>query len=393
MSSSAPAAPGSAKSPLAILFLTVFIDLLGFGLVIPTLPIYARTFHASDTQVTMLAASYSLAQLVFAPIWGRISDRIGRRPVLAMTACGAVIAYCIFGLAGSLWLLYASRIFAGICGGNLSTAQAYIADVTTPATRHRGMAIIGAAFGLGFTVGPAVGGLAAHYLGTRSPYFIAAGLASANALWILWRLPEPARHTARPRRGFSSYADALTLRPFAYYLLVFFLVTYAFSHIEQAFVLFTTDTLKFTERDNGLSFMLIGLVLTIMQGLVVRKLRWGPLPMIVAGAFIAAIGAGIIPLASVWWHILPACVLTAVGNSFYQPSLATALSLAAPTDRQGEMLGVSQSASALARVVGAASAGLLYEHLTHAAPFVMAATVLALAALLILPRVRRPVAA
>lgn len=391
----APRMSVPAKSPLPILFLTVFVDLLGFGLVIPTLPLYAKSFGASPTVITLLSASFSLMQLICAPLWGRLSDRVGRRPVLALTAFGAAIAYVIFGLGTALWVLFVARAAAGAFGGSISAAQAYIADVTTPETRGRGMAVIGAAFGLGFTIGPALGGLAAHGFGPTAPYFIAAGLALVNGVWILAALPEPARHAHRPPRGLASYADALRTPRLAFYILIFFFVTYAFAHVESAFVLFTADRLGFGERENGLSFMLIGLTLTVMQGGVVRPLiaRHGPVRLIVVGTIICAVGTALTPAAASWWHVIPICVLTACGNALYTPSLTTALSLATPGDRQGEMLGVAQSASALGRVVGPASAGLLFQYAGPAWPFVLSAAVLFVIGLVIAPRAKTDQAA
>ncbi len=371
------------KSPLAVLFLTVFVDLLGFGILIPILPSYAKSFGASATMIGLLGAIYSLAQMLFAPVWGRVSDRVGRRPVILVTAAGACVSYLVFGFAEALWLLFVARAFAGACGANISTAQAYVADVTTPADRARGMGMIGAALGLGFTLGPAIGGLAAHWGGKHAPFFVAAGLAAVNFVWAYVALPEPERHSERARRGLSSYADALRVRELAFFIFVYLLVTFAFSHIETAYVLFNHDELGFGERENGLMFTLIGVIMVIMQMSTVRPLtaRYGSKRLIVAGTAICATGALLMPFATVWWHLLPATVLIAVGNALFSPSLSAVISVAAPADRQGEMLGVSQSAGAIGRIGGPSSGGLLYDHAGHAWPFWVCAALLYLGAL------------
>ena len=376
------------KSPLGVLFLTVFVDLLGFGILIPILPSYAKSFGASATEIGLLSAIYSLTQMAFAPVWGRLSDRVGRRPIIILTALGGAVAYVVFGFATSLWLLFVARGFAGICGANIATAQAYVADVTTPETRARGMGMIGAALGLGFTVGPAVGGLAAHWGGRHMPFFVAAGLSLANAVWAYVALPEPERHAGRPPRGLASYADALRMPQLGFFIGMFLLVTFAFSNIETAYVLYTHDEMGFSERDNGLMFTLIGVVLVIMQASVVRPLtrRYGSPRLIIAGTALTALGSALLMLAQVWWQLLPPTVIIAAGTALYSPSLSTVISVSAPAERQGEMLGVSQSAGAIARVAGPSSAGAIYQYAGHAWPFYTCTLLLGLASLAIASR-------
>jgi DHA1 family tetracycline resistance protein-like MFS transporter len=368
------------KSPLPILFLTVFVDLVGFGLMLPILPKYAQDFGASATQIGLLNAIYSLMQFGFAPVWGRVSDRVGRRPIIVMTALGGAIAYVICGLAGSLWLLFVARGFAGICGANISTAQAYVADVTTKETRARGMGMIGAALGLGFTVGPAIGGIARGW-GPHAPFFVAAGLSLANAAWAAIALPEPERHASRPARGLRTFADALRTPRLSFYVLLFLLVTYAFSNIETAYVLFTKDRFGFDEKLNGYMFTMIGVVLVIMQAGLVRPLtrRFGSERLIAAGALITASGAALLVGTFAPWHILVPTAIIAAGTALYSPSLSAVISISAPPERQGEFLGVSQSAGAIGRIAGPSLAGVIYEHAGHIWPFVTCAILLALA--------------
>jgi MFS transporter, DHA1 family, tetracycline resistance protein len=368
------------KNPLAVIFLTVFIDLLGFGILIPLMPTYAQSYGASGTEVGLLAASFSFMQLVFAPVWGRLSDRVGRRPVLMLTALGTSAAYVVFGLADSLWLLFVARAFAGACGGSIATAQAYIADVTTPENRGRGMAIIGAGFGLGFTLGPALAVLA-DSLGPRAPFFVAAGLALINTVWIAIALPEPARHEGATRRGIGSYADALRIPTLLFFIGLFLLTTYAFSNIESSFALLTNHELGFTERDNGLAFTYIGLTITFMQLVVVRRLarKVRPVAMMMAGTACMAVGAAAMPLAQVWWHLAVPLTLLSAGNALYSPSMMGAISTSAPVDRQGEMLGVAQSFGAVGRIAGPAGGGVLFDYVGHAAPFYAAGVLMLLA--------------
>lgn len=371
----------ASRRPLAVLFLTVFVDLLGFGIVIPILPTYADRYGASALAVGLLGTTYSAMQLLFAPLWGRLSDRVGRRPVIVATALGSAVAYSLFGLGDELWLLFVARAAGGICGANISTAQAYIADVTAPEDRARGMAIVGAGFGLGFTFGPALGGLAAHWGGVHAPFFLAAGLALVNALSAALFLPEPPRHARRETpRGFVSWADAFRIRRLAFFMIIFLCVTFAFANIEATFALFNHEELGFGERENAYAFTFIGLVLTLMQAGATRPLtrRFGELRMIIAGTLLVGASAALIPTVSTWWHLALPCALLATGNALYSPSLMATISQSAPADRQGEMLGVSQSLGALGRILGPAFGGFLFDTSGHAAPYIAAACIMAL---------------
>jgi DHA1 family tetracycline resistance protein-like MFS transporter len=377
------------KSPLAILFLTVFIDLLGFGILLPLLPTYARTLGASDFAVGLLFTTFSLAQFAFAPIWGRISDRMGRRPILIATSIGSAIAFTVFGLADSLWLLFVARAFAGACGASISTAQAYIADVTAPEERARGMALLGAGFGLGFTVGPALAGVTAHFLGVRAPFFLAAGLALANSMWTTFALPEPSKHVESRAAGLRSLADAFRIRALAFYLSVFFVVVYAFSHVEATFILWNHDELGFSEFENGLIFTWIGVVLTCVQAFGTRMLvnRLGEVRLIALGTFLMAGSSLLLPLIEhAGWHLVVIAAFMAAGNAFNTPSITSAISRSAPVERQGEMLGVAQSVGALARIAGPAAATFLYGHVGHSWPYLTTAALAFLASCAVIAR-------
>jgi DHA1 family tetracycline resistance protein-like MFS transporter len=359
--------------------MTVFLDLLGFGIVIPILPTYAERYGATGLAVGLLGTTYSAMQLVFSPFWGRLSDRVGRRPVLLASAAAGGVAYVVFGLADSLAMLFVARAIGGACAANISTAQAYIADVTTPENRARGMAIIGAGFGLGFTFGPALGGLGSHFLGDRAPFFIAAGLTVVNVVWMLVALAEPTEHRVTRRRDLRSYADAFRTPSLAFYLVAFMVLTFAFSNIESTFALFNHARLGFQERGNGYVFMYIGIVLTVVQGVGTRRLvaRFGERRLIGAGTALQAAGAAILPFVHSIPVLLAGTTLIACGNALTSPSMMSTISRAAPADRQGETLGVAQSMGAFGRILGPAAGGYLFDlSRSRSLPYVCAAALL-----------------
>src|SRR5438132_6272762 len=253
------------RSPLLVIFITVFIDLVGFGIVIPVLPYYAEgtKFGATPSQVGLLFASYSIMQLVFAPVLGRLSDKYGRRPLLLTSLLGTALGFLILGFATTLWMLFLGRIIDGITGGNISTAQAYIADSTTKEDRAKGMGLVGAAFGLGFVFGPAIGGVLSHW-GIGVPFFFAAGLAFANAILLYFTLPEtvtpdhPARVSAASGRGLKHLIDSLKRPQLGFVLTIYFLSIVAFSIMTAVFSLFMMFRLCYDAFDNGWIFAYVG---------------------------------------------------------------------------------------------------------------------------------------
>src|SRR5215210_569596 len=275
------------RSPLLVIFVTVFIDLVGFGIVIPVLPFYVvgTQFDASPRMVGLLFASYSVMQLIFTPVLGRLSDRYGRRPVLFFSLLGTSAGFLILGFATALWMLFAGRIIDGISGGNISTAQAYIADVTTPEERAKGMGLIGAAFGLGFIFGPAIGGILSRW-GIGVPFLFAAGLAFANAVLLYFTLPEtvtpdhPARVSAAGG-GWSQITASLKQPKLAFVLLIFFLFVVAFSIMTASFALYTMYRFGFDAQHNGYLFGFIGVIGVLIQGVLIGRLvkRWGETPL------------------------------------------------------------------------------------------------------------------
>src|SRR5687767_14432969 len=273
-----PAAPKSfIKSPLFVIFVTIFIDLIGFGIAIPVLPAFAKEeFGASPFTIGLLIASYSIMQFVSTPFLGGLSDKYGRRPILFLSLLGTSAAALMTGLSTTLWLLFISRIFDGITGGNISTAQAYIADVTTAEDRAKGMGIIGAAFGLGFIFGPAIGGILSRW-GVHVPFLFAGALSLANATLLYFVLPEtvgpghPARASAAAGR-WSQLARALGRPSLAFVLAVYFLFVTAFSVMTSSFGLFTLYRFGFDAYDTGWIFAFVGVVGALVQGGLIGRL-------------------------------------------------------------------------------------------------------------------------
>jgi MFS transporter, DHA1 family, tetracycline resistance protein len=380
-------------SPLIIVFVTVFIDLLGFGIIIPLMPFYATHFGASAFEVGMLATSFSLMQFLFAPLWGRWSDVIGRRPVILIGLLGSAISYLTFGLAQSLTVLFVSRCLGGIAGANIPTAQAFIADSTTPANRAKGMGMVGAAFGLGFIFGPALGGFLSQW-GYQAPALFAAALSFANFIAALALLPEslPAdrRTAARRRTRLEAFEQALKRPRLPTVLLVFFLIVAAFASFESMFALYSEARFGFTSVTIGYLFAAVGVILAVVQGLLVGRVvrRVGEHRLAPAAIALLSVGLMLVSVAASVPSLAAACALIAVGMGFQSPSMLSVISqLSDPAD-QGTMLGVSQSLGSLARIVGPLWGGFVFDRFGHAAPFVSAAVVMSIACALSLAAFR-----
>ena len=360
------------RSPLIVIFTTVFIDLVGFGIVIPVLPFYAEgtRFNATPRAVGLLFASYSVMQLIFAPILGRLSDKYGRRPVLFISIIGTGIGFLILGFANTLWLLFVGRILDGITGGNISTAQAYIADITTKEDRAKGMGLIGAAFGLGFVFGPAIGGVLSRW-GVEVPFLFAAGLCFANALLLYFTLPEtvtpdhPARVSAAGGRGFSQLTRSLKNPRLGFVLIIYFLFIVAFSIMTTSFSLYTMFRFGYDAQHTGYLFAYVGILAVIVQGGLIGRLvkRFGELPLVITGAWLFAGSLFAIPFVGPQSGGLLALLvgggLFSIGNSLSAPSLSSLASKSVGPGEQGSVLGVTQSVASLARAVGPALAALL----------------------------------
>ncbi len=363
---------------MPVLFLIVLIDLIGFGLVIPLLPFYGERFSASPQEVTVLMATYSLAQMLTAPVWGRLSDRVGRRPVLMISMAAAALAYLWLGLADAMWMLFAARALGGACAGNIAAANAYIADVTTPENRARGMGMIGAAFGLGFIIGPALGGVVAgNNLATadlRSPGLIACGLSLVAFLGVLFVLKESLAQgrAPRPRKGrIAALRDALARKTLARLLLIFFLAILAFGGMEAVFALWAMAQFGWGPEQIGYIFSYVGVLSALMQGGLIGRLttRFGEEKLLVSGLSLIALGLVAIPLAHDLAMVIVAASFLALGMGAMQPSLNSLISRRSGAEEQGEVMGVAQSIASLSRVLGPLLAGALFAGLGRDAPF------------------------
>src|ERR1044072_4024382 len=324
------------RSPLLVIFITVFIDLVGFGIVIPVLPFYAEgtRFGATPSEVGLLFASYSVMQLFFAPVLGRLSDKYGRRPVLLFSLLGTCLGFLILGFATTLWMLFVGRILDGITGGNISTAQAYIADVTTKENRAKGMGLIGAAFGLGFVFGPAIGGILSRW-GVAVPFLFAAGLCFSNSLLLYFTLPEtvtpdhPARISAARGRGLAQLIESVKNPRLGFVFAIYFLFVVAFSIMTTTFSLYTMFRFGYDAQHTGYLFTYVGVLAVIVQGGLIGRLvkRFGELPLVVVGAFLFAGSLFAVPFvgphAGGLVGLLIGGGLFSIGNSLSSPSLTS----------------------------------------------------------------------
>src|SRR5215213_1322469 len=314
------------RSPLVIIFITVFIDLVGFGIVIPILPLYARRFDASETVIGLLLGIFSAMQFIFSPVLGRLSDKVGRRPVLLLSLIGTSVGFLIMGMADTLWLLFLARIIDGISGGNISTAQAYIADVTPPDQRARGMGLIGAAFGLGFVVGPALGGILSR-ISLSAPFFFAAGLAAANAIALYFLLPESLKPENRDRAGRRASIMGVLKESGSWHLgaimATWFFSTLSFSIVTAIYALFTLSRFNYDAAHVGYIFAFVGLIGAIIQGGLIGRLvkAFGDKALVIAGTALVAASMFWLPLSDSLGNLLLATTVFAIGNSLATPTL------------------------------------------------------------------------
>lgn len=396
------------RSPLFIIFAVVFLDLLGFGIVIPQLGIYGHRFGASGFMVGLLASAYSAMQFVFAPFLGRLSDRVGRRPVILISLLGSVGGYLIFGFAPSLLWLFVGRLVQGICGANIATAQAYIADSTPPAERARSLGMyLGAAFGLGFIFGPALGGALSRW-GHLGLGVVAAGMSFLGFLLALVRLPESLPREKRAAAPAKKRAllggrlgDVAAMPGVLRAVLVFGLATLAFAMMEGVFSLYvlvhffggTAQGFEPGHADplaakagmwTAAIFVVIGIVSTVVQGGLIGRLRarFGEARLVAFGVAAMAVAFVLVALAPSLGLLFPAMGVLAVGQGLNTPSLSSLVTQLAPSTRQGEVIGVYQSMGSLARTFGPALGGLVFQFAGQRMPFVVSALVMALAAVL-----------
>jgi len=361
--------PRHSARALAVLLLVVFINLVGFGVVIPLLPFYAKAMNAAPWQVTTMFAAYSLGQFFGEPFWGRLSDRIGRRPVLIVTILANTLAYVALAFAPNIWIAMAVRLVGGFGGGNISTIQGYMADVTPPEKRAARLGLLGSAFGAGFVIGPSLGGVLAHpglgRLGFQIPLFFAAAMAALAALGVFLFVTESRAPSAPGVRqpGRREALGAAAAHPvLSRVLLVTLVSTGAFAGMESIFGLWTNARFGWGPRQVGFCFAVIGVIASLGQGLLTGRLarRFGEGRVLATGLSIIAVSLLITPFAPHPSLAIVAVGCTAFGQSLVFPCVAALISRASPPDRQGQMLGLNMAAGSLARIGGPLLAGPLF---------------------------------
>lgn len=386
------------RSPLIVIFLTIFIDLVGFGIIIPTMPFIAREFGADAKAIGMLMAVYSFMQFLFSPFWGALSDRIGRRPVILISLLGGSASFFLFAFSRSLWLLFVARALAGAFGGNISTAHAYIGDVTSPSERSKGMGLIGAAFGLGFVFGPMIGGILGiigKHLGSAPPLglsFSALGVGIIclfNFGFAWFKLKEslpPESRVQKQKRGDRLRAILQQIgRPIAGPLMVvYFFSGLAMAQMESMLIPYMADVFNWGLKLTTYGFVYIGVIMMVTQGYFIRKWmpKYGEPILLTAGIGFFMVSLFGIAIASSIIALTVAMTLLALGNGLMRPPNLGIISLVTPADEQGVSMGVTNSLASLGRIIGPALGGFLYGFASPVAPFISAG-VMALIALVI----------
>lgn len=381
---------------LAVLFAAVLVDMLGFGIILPLLPFYAESMGAKPLQITLMVASFSATQLAAAPLWGRVSDKHGRRPILVAGLFASALSYLIFGMARSYWWLLFSRITAGAAGGTISVAQAYVADTTSHEERARGLGHLGAASGLGVMLGPAVGGFFSQF-GLGAAGYVAASFCAVNAIAAYFLVPESRTKEQRSKRGeastFSGWLRSMTTYPMWILLLVYFLTISSFNAFTSVLALFFERAFSLTAKDMGLLFTVSGGTTVVVRGLLL-----GPLVKRVGEPTTVRIGAVALMLALIVVPLIPNGAWAVFVAPFYAfgagtlfPALASLVSRATDEHSQGSVLGGSQLVGGLGRVVGPLWSGFCFQTFGITTPFAIgAATVLV--ALFVSMRIPAPLA-
>lgn len=359
---------------LLILFSVVVLDLIGFGIVVPILPFYAQQFGANATILGFLLMSFSLMQFAGSSFWGRLSDKFGRKTILLITMAGSCAGLIMVGAAPSLLVLFAGRILSGFFSANISVASAYVSDVTTEENRAKGMGLIGAAFGVGFLLGPALGGVLSKY-SYATPMYAAAGLTALNLIYASLRLPEPKRHHATD--PLLPKTKVLSHKPIFKLCFIYFIFSVGVTQLESVFAFFMMDRFQYDAMHVAYILALMALIMILIQGGLIRMLtqKYGETLLILSGALILAFAFFFVPRSTtVALLLFPLCIAS-VGRAVSQPALMSLVSKKSPPHMRGAVMGTFQASASLGRVIGPAVAGILYDH-WQAGPFYFAAVLL-----------------
>lgn len=385
----------ASKKALGIIFLIVFMDLVGFGMIIPLSTYLAKDLGASPLEIGLLMTIYSLMQFIFSPFWGKLSDRVGRRPILLLSLFGSSLSFLFYAYSTELWMLYASRALAGIFGANISTAMAYIADVTDKDSRSKGMGLIGAAFGMGFVFGPFIGGIfgdIGRSLGAEAPFglnfsaLIASGICFTNFFFAIKILKEsltPEMRQNLPKRTsrVKQISRFVTKPLLGSLLFTTLLSTVAMAHMESTMFLFVKEQFGWSLSFASYGFAYIGLMMVFTQGYLIRKWmpKYGERKLLVIGLIMAVIGMAGISFTTGIWSMLVVQTILALGYGLLNPSLLGSISLSGEANEQGQLMGVNQSMSALGRIIGPAAGGFVYQSVGKTSPYLVAASLFFLA--------------
>jgi multidrug resistance protein len=369
------------RATITIIFITIFIDLMGFGILIPILPTFAsKILNVSDFGIGVIIAIFSLMQFLFNPVLGNLSDRYGRRPLILVTLCITSVSYIIFSFATTFWILFLSRLLAGLGGSNIAVAQAYIADITTKEERSRGMGIIGAAFGLGFVFGPIIGALLSKY-GYTVAGFGSALFSFLAFLFALIKLPESNRNREVSSSNRAKFFDLKFVKEkikspvSGLMIIVFFIIVFSMANIYGTFAILGYKVYGFTDQQNGLLFGIVGIVSSFIQGSAMRflSIKFRERTLILIGTICMTIGLGLIPYGVNFLGVAIVISVLSIGTGILQPTILSMISKYSSDNEQGAVLGLNQSFSAFARVLGPLWGGFSYDYLGYQFPFLTGA--------------------
>ncbi len=371
-------APRTNRRALTFIFVTILLDIIGAGIMMPVVPYIVRPYSHDALTIGLLAVAYSVAQFFAAPLLGAISDRHGRRPVLVISLFGAAIGYSLFGIGGALSVFFLSRIIAGFTGGNLTAAQAYIADVSGPDDRAKNFGLVGAAFGLGFILGPSIGGVLAK-ISLTAPAWVAGGVALTTATFGWFVLPEslpPERRRAHPLHlgdfnPFRLLLKAMSTKELRGLFSGIFLSRFAMMALQTNFAIYTLDRFKYSPSQNAVVFTVLGITSTFMQGFLIRRIsgRYSDRGMLLTGLAIMVVGMASIAAVPVGWMLSPAIAVLAIGSGLVNPTLQSLISKAGTAEEQGLLFGANGAITSLTAILGPAWAGAVFDHVAYTAPY------------------------